>query len=382
MSSLLDPPDEAQRLLLHTVWEVFAEHGKFPMTHYVDYKMREAGHDTTTVLHSFPAVGHHLRGSGYQAITWWGSGRPSPDNGPVGLTLAGLRQIDDERAAAIGNQLLTFMRALTQARQQIANHPFEMPNLTLQLRETLERAGVSTKYGHHAAVVADQEWPGLRFTYQSSSFGGFGELGHLARADFSTLDDYVAAVAAELAPTPAPTALYYAEPRALLRTLNFLDLTCEVVLQRTLVPRFPTDRVCRLALPVDDEAGFNTGVIVLAELLGSLNVPKTKSQPPFAPKRIGDWLASQLPRVDEDAVNAAVEILLHIQDLRNSSVHPKQRPELIAAHHALGLPFPIKDHAAAWDSVRAYADRALSVLQEEIQAVRATRQAEDAALGS
>ena len=65
-----------------------------------------------------------------------------------------------------------------------------------------------------------------------------------------------------------------------------------------------------------------------------------------------------------------MQLLDQIRVIRNSAVHPKSRPELVVAHHALGLSFPVRDFTAAWDSVRAHAELAVSNLQEAIRSAR------------
>ncbi|MCX5078839.1 hypothetical protein OHA84_37570 (plasmid) [Streptomyces sp. NBC_00513] len=69
-----------------------------------------------------------------------------------------------------------------------------------------------------------------------------------------------------------------------------------------------------------------------------------------------------LPALDRGVVHQAVQVLDQIRVVRNAAVHPKPGPELDAAHHALGLSFSVRDFPAAWDSVRAHAERALNNL--------------------
>lgn len=128
------------------------------------------------------------------------------------------------------------------------------------------------------------------------------------------------------------------------------------------------DRSSLLALDASTEAEFQTGVVVLTEIIGNLRVPG--KNPSHVLGRIEQYLVDQLAGIDRDAVHQAVEALDQIRVVRNSFVHPKPSPTLIEAHRALGLAFPIQDFDTGWDSVRAHAGTALNRLQEEIQAAR------------
>ncbi|MFD9566122.1 hypothetical protein [Streptomyces sp. NPDC059994] len=128
------------------------------------------------------------------------------------------------------------------------------------------------------------------------------------------------------------------------------------------------DRSSLLALDVDDEAAYNSGLVVLTDILRDFKVPGRT--PGSGLLRLEEHLADKLPALDRDAVHQAVQLLDQIRVIRNSAVHPKPRPELADAHHTLGLHFPVRDFTAAWDSVRAHAEQAVSNLQEAIQSAR------------
>ncbi|MFD7479629.1 hypothetical protein ACFV8Z_48205 [Streptomyces sp. NPDC059837] len=121
-------------------------------------------------------------------------------------------------------------------------------------------------------------------------------------------------------------------------------------------------------MDVEDEAGFHAGLVVLTEILRDFDVPG--SNPPVGLGRLESHLVGQLPAIDQAVVHQAVERLDQIRIVRNSAVHPKPSPRLLAAHQTLGLPFPVRDFAVAWDSVRAHAERELSRIQEAVQAAR------------
>lgn len=155
---------------------------------------------------------------------------------------------------------------------------------------------------------------------------------------------WFADVAAHLSPPAPPEALSFTEPRAVLRALNFLDVTYELVFGEALVVPPPMDRSSLLALDVDDEAADNSGLVVLTDILRDFKVPGRN--PGSGLLRLEEHLADKLPALDRDAVHQAVQLLDQIRVIRNSAVHPKPRPELAVAHHALGLRFPVRDTLA------------------------------------
>lgn len=365
MTGLTDPLDEAQQLLVDLVWSTFAEHQEFPKFFYIDHFMRRRGHDAVTVMNSFPSVGGHLTTRHYRAIGWWGTDRNPDNDGQVYLTIAGLHHVkDDPVADSVSRGLLAFMRDMTHAQDAILDSPFTMPDIRVDLRTAMKHADVEQGYVQHIAGIADREWPGIHFSQNDLN----GRLGMLTSAEFHSLADYLAAITIALAP-PVPLAeLPFTEPRALLRALNFLDVTSELVLGHKLVARPSMDRSSLLALDTGDEAEFQAGLIILTDILRDLQVPG--HTPASGLGRLEGHLVGHLPAIDQAAVQQAVELLDQVRVLRNSAVHPKPSPRLHAAHQALGLPFPVRDFTAAWDSVRAHAERALSRLQEEIQASR------------
>lgn len=366
MSDLLDPLDDPQRLLVDLVWSQFSDAGQFPKYFYIEYVMRQRGYQAEAVLRSFPGVGAHLRHP-YRAVSSVSSGVwPDPDS-PVRLTLAALHHLlHDPVAAVISRGLLAFMRQLTSVQKRILESPFERPDLEVNLREFLRNSGEGEAFEEHIAQIALTEWPGISFRESP----GCGRLGYLTEASFFTTDAYLNAVTAALTPPAPPDVLPYADPRLLLRALNFFDVTCELVLGRSMVPRPPMDRSSLLAMPASTEAEFQAGVVVLSEILRDLRAPG--KNPPHALGRVEDYLVRRLPGIDRAAFGPAVRRLDQIRMVRNSFVHPKPNPALIQAHHDLGLTFPVRDFAAGWDSVRAHAADSLGRLQGEIQAARAS----------
>ncbi|MGW6391241.1 hypothetical protein ACWFR1_12230 [Streptomyces sp. NPDC055103] len=364
MTGLTEPLDDAQQFVIDLLWSTFAEHQQFPTYFYVNYRMRQQGHDTVAVLNSFPAAGAVLTHK-YRAVRWWGADHNPDDSGPVSLTLGGLHHVrDDPAAEVIGLGLLALMRDISRAQEAILSSPFNVPDISVSLDDSVKEIDGAQDYLPHMGVIADHEWPGMRFDKHNRR----GRLGMLINPTFHSLSGYLDAVTAALAP-PAPVdELPFTEPRALLRALNYLDVTSELILGRPLVSRPPMERSSLLALDADDEAMFQAGLVVLTDILRDLQVPG--GTPSSGLSRLAGHLAQRLPAINQPVIQQTVELLDQIRVLRNSAVHPKPSLRLLAAHQALGLPFPVRDFTAAWDSVRAHAERAINRLQEEIQAAR------------
>ncbi|MDH6222652.1 hypothetical protein [Streptomyces pseudovenezuelae] len=365
MTALTDPLTEEQQLLLDIAWTTFVEHQRFPHFSHVAHRMRKHGHDATEVLYSFPVIGHDQVTTGYRAVGWWGHGHTPQSDGPVLVTMAGLYHLQhDEMARDLAHGLLAYMRRMTLEQDKILDSPFDHPNVTVNLGDVLKEIDGAGPLLNRMSQIADREWPGMHFNRGTLT----GRLGALPAADFDTLDGYLAGVVAHLSPPEPPEALSFTEPRALLRALNFLNVTYELVVGGVLVVPPPMDRSSLLVLDVDDEAAYNSGLVVLTDILRDFKVPGRG--PGSGLLRLEEHLSDKLPMIDRDTVHQAVQLLDQIRVIRNSAIHPKPQPELAAAHHALGLRFPVRDFTAAWDSVRAHAERAVSNLQEAIQSAR------------
>ncbi|MFC9489722.1 hypothetical protein ACFTZM_27000 [Streptomyces hydrogenans] len=342
MTGLTDPLDEAQQFMIDLVWSTFAEHGEFPKFFYVKHHMRQRGHNAVTVLNSFPSVGTVLTHR-YRAIQWWGPDHNPDADGTISLTLAGLHHVRDDHAAdVVGRGLLAFMQKIAQAQDAILSSPFKMPDTSVGLSDAVKPIGGAQDYLRHMTVIAEREWPGISFDRNTQA----GRPGVVPDLEFETLSHYLGAVATTLTPPASVDELPFTEPRALLRALNYLDVTYELVLGGRLVSRPPMDRSSLLALDAQDEPAFQAGLVVLTDVLRDLQVPG--GTPSSGLGRLPGHLIQRLPTINENVIQQAVALLDQIRVLRNSAVHPKPSPRLLAAH----------------------AERALNRLQEEVQAAR------------
>ena len=370
MSNLMEPLDSGQTALLEIVWPLIAEHNQSPVFNYVEHQMRERGLDIREVLSSFPTLSVPLYRGPYKAINYVsGGGLPSLDS-RMYLTIAGLYHVKDDLAAEVRESFLVFLRAMSAARDQIADHPFDVPNIRVSLDDALREAGIDLKIVPLLAEIIEHEWLGVSISRQSGTNSVTGELSSLTRADFDSIDEYLNALAALAISEQTVAVPAYPDARALVRTITNFDVACELVLKRVLIRKPALDRSALLTEDAQTPSDLQAGVSVLGELFAELNVPG--NTPRHALGRLATYLEQELPTIDRVRIEEAVGLMDAVREIRNSSVHKRPSTSLIAAHERLGLPVPIRDAESAWDTIRAQMERAFSMLQEEILAARPT----------
>jgi hypothetical protein len=374
MSSLLDPLDSDQWKLLDIVWRQFIgdPDARWPVFSFVDFQMRAHGLDAFDVMSGLPSIGRTLYQGGYRAAWSPTAGGPPKDDDVVYLTMAGLYQISDTRAAEVGAAVLAYLDQMTDARAAFGENPFNAPNVNVELRQALVASGVGVTGMPWAAAIAKHEWPGMQVTVDYPAPGeASGGLGLLREARFSSIEDYLVAITAATTPQQTVSVLEYHAPQALLRTIDHFDVTCELVLKQPVISKPAMARSALIAQEAQSQSDLQSGLSALGEIIGELRVPG--KNPNYAAGRLLTWLTGQLPNLDQAAqarVQDAIDLLNAVREIRNSGQHPKPHRQLIDAHELLGLPFPIQDPAAAWDTIRAQMDVAFGTLQEEIMAAR------------
>jgi hypothetical protein len=371
MSILLDPLEEDQKSLIRLVWSRFQEEGaQWPCFNYVDFFMRKQGLDARSVIGGLPTIGKLQYHGGYAPAGYLSSGGIPTANSTVYLTMAGLFHIPHP-AMPIISTVLAYLRQMTRIQEVIAHHPFDVPDVTVSLREAMMAEGLEEKAIPWAAAIAEHEWPAMQSSRRKNPDDAFGRLSLLGEANFHTIEEYLLAITAVTTPQQATTILDYRDPRVLLRTIDHFDVTCELVLKQPLVVRPSMGRSALLAQDAQSHGDLLSGLSALGEIIGELRVPGR--DPNYATGRLLSWLSQELPKLTQAActrIQSAIDLLDAVRDIRNSGQHPKPKKQLIAAHELLGLSFPIQDPQNAWDIIRAQVDVAFETLQEEILAAR------------
>lgn len=86
------------------------------------------------------------------------------------------------------------------------------------------------------------------------------------------------------------------------------------------------------------------------------------------------FLTRQLPAESLPAVRAAINTLFQVTHIRNGGQHVGAATQAAVALPALGLDFPITNHAAAWWIVQTHVINALDTIRVEANALSTTLQ--------
>jgi hypothetical protein len=282
--------------------------------------------------------------------------------------MAGLYHIEDHAKMPIVHAVLTYLRSMSAARAQIADHPFDVPRINVTLKQALKPEGIDQTIIPWVSAVAQREWLAMRVTPQLDQNDATGELGVLTEANFFTIEEYLNALTAVTTPQQPTAILEYRDPRALGRSITNFDIACELVLKSPLVKKPAIDRTALFALDAATYSDLQTGISALGELMSGLDVPG--KNPSYATGRLLVHLVHKLPNIDMVRIQEAIDLMDAAREMRNSGAHLRPSAALIAAHDTLGLPFPIRDPAQAWNIIRAQMEAAFGTLQEEIYAAR------------
>jgi hypothetical protein len=363
VSTLLDPLDEQQTALVQLVWSQFAGTARFPKYQWVAHMMRLQGYNAAEAIGSLPSVGiPEVRGR-YSAIWTTDLGGFYQPGNEVCLTMAGLYHLKEPGAMQVIGGVLEYARALSTAQDRIADHPFDLPEVHVSLTEAVH--GGNELFAPAVGAVAEHEWPAMQVTKTADDWSG--RLALLASAEFTTIEQYLVAVIAAC-PAPQPPALGYQDPKALSHAITNFDITCELVLKSPMVKLPPVNRTVWFGLDAGSLSDLQAALSAAGELLAGLQVPGKSPSHPTG--RLLSHLTAELPNIDAASVKDAIEVLDAVRDVRNSGVHSKPAPKLIAAHDLLGLPFPLVDPAWSWNVIRANLTQAFTTLQLEILAAR------------
>lgn len=369
MVDLMEAPDDAQQALIEIVWAVFHDHDKFPLHSYVERRMKARGFDLAETLASFPAVTFQMVLGRYRAVDFEASGGIAQMDSPVYLTMAGLYHVlkwDGSAVMPIISAFLNWASAAGRARERYAQSPFEVPDVDVSWNAVQAATDTNPEISERVLMLAKREWPGMRVRLQGEVT--MGRLGLNDDGPFDTIEEYLGGVAALMPPLRPVSILETHDPNALARSLTSFDITCELVLKQVLIEKPAISRTAWFSQDATSQSDFQAGVSALGEVIGDLRVPGNSPSHPLG--RLVAFLKMELPLIDDARLADAVELLDAVREIRNSGVHRKPSRALIAAHHRLGLSFPIQDPGTAWRIVRAQMDAAFTILQEEIYAAR------------
>lgn len=362
MTTLFDELDESQIVLLNLVMGQFVgSDAQFPVYNWVEHQMYKRGFDAAEALRGLPTIFPAGRAGSY-GIVYMDTPNPIPAT-RIHLTMAGLYHLGGDDSARIINGVLTWVQAMDAAKQRAGDHPFHVPPIAVDVRDVFKDRPEEIPW---ASAIAEREWPAIGTTRTNGTL--MGEL-RLVGANFSLIEDYLAAVVSLATPLEAAK-LVYSDQRALTRAISNFERACELALGKRLVPRPAIDRGVLLGTAVTSHGDLQSGLSALGEVLSGLDVPGKR--PSHALGRLYDHLVDRLPAINQTVARETIDRLDAAREIRNTGQHDKAKPQLVAAHDLLGLPFPIRNPAQAWDTIRAHMEWAFNTLGDEIYAARPT----------
>jgi len=161
-------------------------------------------------------------------------------------------------------------------------------------------------------------------------------------------------------------------PRALVGAIDYLDTVWQLRFNKKKLVHFESlERAALLALPVHSADGFDTALSAFADVVGHLSVPDqpgAQDQHPLT--KLDAFLAPRLQGANAQRIHDALTTLTLIKTVRHGMQHSKAAPDAAAALHTLGIGYPVRDWAWAWDAIRHAAINAFEALREEIQVSR------------
>ena len=193
-----------------------------------------------------------------------------------------------------------------------------------------------------------------------------GEMSLLTDVNFYTIEEYLTAITAAVTPQQLTPITEQWDPQTLARAITNFDITCELTLGVSLIKKPAIDRTVLFAQDAISFPDLLAGISSLGELLGDLQVPGKKPSHPTG--RLFAYLEEKFPGINSARSKGAIDLMDAVRELRNSGAHPRPSDKLLEAHERLGLPFPLRDPAQAWNIIRARIVSAFNALQEEIYA--------------
>jgi hypothetical protein len=360
---LLRPLGAAQQRLLAVVGNAVTTTGDWPVYQYVQAKLDELGLDIEEVLATLPYFAHLQLN--YSLVRRDRHGGREEE--PVKLTVAGMAHLD-----GFTDTVTMYLRVLNALAERRAAAPFEPgrvvavqvsgPQLVAELGlqdHPLARMLPELLQNEPATWHGSQQRDDTGWTYQPSS--------HLRRfRGVTDVDDYLTRMRAWLLPpTPAPVS-EPVSPLGVVAAFDYFDVVWQLKFDHKLVHVPSAERAARLTLPVTTADEFDSRLSALGEMFKGLDVPGT-SGGPF--DRLRGFLRRELPAASVPAVLAAVDTLQRVTHIRNAGQHVDAAPQAVTALPALGLPYPIADHAGAWDVVQRQVINALDTIRAEVNAL-------------
>lgn len=390
VAQLLAPLTPEQQFIVNLVADAFFKSGQtWPKYQYVEALLDRERLDARSVLATFPVAGTSMNYAAFRCTPWAGS---LNDDTQVELTLLGLNHYQGAfkaHADLLVRDGLRLLQLFIDARRSFVPPPTEVQHLQLTSEEVLARLRPEAPHELPTpAVLAGliQTEPPLSACLGGSSNDGKTWSWIVSRGsllDFdgvgSDLDEYVRRIVAKYHVVHRVEQQVVASPLSLPAALGYLDTTWRVMEGREvhLVALPSPERAASLAFDAGTRAEYLERIGALGDVLKWLRIPAGGNQKGGHPlERLRAYLLWKLPAESHERINAALDQLVAVTDIRNGGLHADAEPAALRAYQALGIAFPITDPGSAWDAVRNATIRALDAIREEVLSFVDSRAAE------
>ncbi|MFG1833852.1 hypothetical protein [Micromonospora chersina] len=357
---LLLPLGGPQKELLAIIGDAVMATGAWPVYQYVQAKLDDLGLDSEEVFAGLPSFSHlHLT---YSLARRDRTGR---EEEPVKLTVAGMAHLD--RFASTVEMFLQAVNELADRRAAAPFEPGRVVTVEISWPELVTNLGLNGEplldllpellQGEPATWHGPQQRGDAGWIYQPSS--------HLRRfRRVRDVNDYLTRMRAWIMPPEPAPAPQPVSPLGVVAAFDYLDVVWQLKFGRKVMHVPSAERAARLALPVSTPEEFDNRLSALGEMFKGLDAAPDMEAGPFDKMR--RFLTRELPAESLPAVRAAINTMFHVTHIRNSGQHFGAATQAAVALPALGLDFPITDHAAAWRIVQTHVINALDTIRVEV----------------
>lgn len=366
LDPLIVDPTEAQQLVLDAVAGIYMRYRKWPVWAWLEETLERKKLDARTVVASMPTEPTYNYGFLRPTLRTW----PRPQD-QIGLRMAGLRHV--QMAKELVEEFCALVGVLGTLRSNVRLDPFasESPVATRRgIADLMRPRMLPGPYlldflsvepaTWHCEVRGDpngEEWV-IELSPQVRRFSGI-----------RTTNEYFDALSSFLVPSSdtdqssAPLSHF-----SLPNSLDYLDTVWRLRFRDPLISAPGIERSARLAFAVTSTEEFDSAISAVAEVLKGLRVPGSPGVDGHPLHRMVPFLKGHLPPETIPRVTEAVERLDAARTIRTGVQHVGAQARAVRAYSVLGLGYPVRDWAAAWNKVQGTVAHALDMIREELQA--------------
>ncbi len=374
-------PTGHQVRLLSTIWNAYAQTGRWPTFDYVERTLYGRAPNLSLnaqeVILDCPWI---VRPHGLAAYGWvWASNSQHWSlnrDESLGLTVAGMHALPSSPEYRAAHRYVeAFLWALTTiVAAELSADPDPQGVVDVRVRET----DLADKMPPHVRAdvpmlkdVLDREPPTVRRvrTPEPGTWAVDPELRIRLYNRIDSVDAYLSAVAEDVAPAGAQPTPVAPSALSLPEAIDYLN---EVWHRRAGAPLFDirrADAAAKCALGCASKDEFDSRLSAVGEILAHMRLPGSDRDRLLIDLQQG--LPPQLPDEAADRATGAIDDLRLLLSLRtwrqHSGTEPAKRAR--AAMARVGIQLPTNDWGGAWGRIQAFAVAALNALREEVELI-------------